>query len=74
MRVRSLRADQRESMAAEGRRDRANPAEAVGNAGGHGVRRIVSGLTVGVLCRRPDHRGRWWLDSLNAGTGAGLDC
>ena len=73
MRARSLRADQREGMAGEGRRDRANPAEAVGNAGGHGVRRIVSGLTVGVLCRRPDHRGGRRADSLNAGTGLGIN-
>ena len=31
-------------MAGEGRRDRANPAEAVRNAGGHGVPRIVLAL------------------------------
>jgi hypothetical protein len=60
-------------MAGEGRRDRANPAEAVGNAGGHGGRRIVSGLAAGVLCRRPDHRGGRRADFLNAGTGARLD-
>ena len=70
MRVRSLRADQRESMAAEGSAIERIPLKRLGNAGGHGVRRIVSGLAAGVLCRRPDHRGGRRADFLNAGTGA----
>ena len=58
---------------AAGRRDRADSAEAAGNARRHGGRRVVSGLAAGVLCRRPDHHGRWRLDSLKAGTGIGFD-